>query len=235
MVWGKLKALLGFKEKEEVLKREILAAMSLYVVNDEKLDSRVKESRSFHNQLKQIYKLQSEQSKAEEKLRKLAALMERVDMKLDEVATPWCRAGTQSQYSVVMREWSRLHTMMLDLVNTMRDWLERVEEERHRRKRRRRKKETFSLSPRIQKEEIVRKTVSFVVREYLPRALAIMKSSWGDKDVTPSWVGTIQPQIFPQPTIGFPIRQQDLGSIGGGALQERRPIVRRPMEEERYD
>ena len=213
-MWEALKRLLRIRD-EAASKREVLSQMSIYIVSDEKAEERLRKLREFYdvrNQVINLYKdFEGRRLTPEQALEALLDYMNLLNQYLDTVAVPYLRALDDKNASVIVRAWSRLNGYFFDIGDTFLNWFKRVTvlEERIREGRATEDevKAYNALKPRLPKDVIVSSFLSFVIREYLPRAEAIMRVSWSSADVTPSWVGAIQPQIIQVP--GAPPPRED--------------------------
>jgi len=200
-VWDRLKKWLGLSE--EASRTDVLSALNLYTIKDEKMEERLRQTEEFYAVRTAIIELfrdfERRRLTPEQALEELLDNMNLLNQYLDTTAIPYLRALDDKNASVAVRAWSMLNGYFFDIGSTFLNWFKRVNalEERIREGRATEDevKAYNALKPRLPKDVIVSSFLSFVIREYLPRAEAIMRVSWSSMDVTPAWVGSVQPVL----------------------------------------
>jgi len=229
-MWEVLNRLLG-RGEEPASRTETLASMGTYIVSDEKLKERLKMLEEFYQVKERIVALKEQVNYTDpvECLGNLIVYMNSLNRLLDSVATPYFRALNSREASIAMHAWSELNGYFFDMAYTLRNWFLQLKKAKEGR--------TFSpdegedearrivFQPRLPESVSTSNFLSFIIREYLPRAEALVRTSWSSSDVTPAWIGAIQPQMV-NPAMLPPIRTFDTGSFGGEEERERKPTRR---------
>jgi hypothetical protein len=224
-MWDALLRFLGFKSSEEAKPRDALEAMGLFVVSDEKLGERLRLLKSFYDLRNEVVALKAKaetgEMTPEEALERLIEYMNAINEMIDKAAVPWWRALDSREASIIMRAWSDINGYFFDLTHTLRNWFRRVHALEEKAKACAESDDVMegsralallrALRPRLPKEILVGAFLSMVIREWLPRAEALVRISWSSVDVTPSWTGVIQPVVQVAPP-GPPMRVLDTGS-----------------------
>ena len=202
MVWEPLARFLGIKKSEGAGREDILARMGLWVIKDERLENRVKRLNEFYVIMRNINGLRLDVNKRapEEILEDLIQQLNELNELIDAVATPYWRGLSTPQAGVVMRAWSLIHAYVANWASALLEWFKRIEEG----------KISETAKPMRPKEELVSALLEIVMMDYAPRALTLLKNSWSDLDITPSWAGVVQPQLGYGG--GSPIPTYDTGS-----------------------
>lgn len=119
----------------------------------------------------------------EVKMRLIAKNLHSINQQLNEIAIPWCRAGSEAGYLNVIHGWSGLYTQFSDMATYVMSMLKKYSQ-------------IESLDPETSKEELVRKFHTWFQTIYLRYAQLILGVSWSDKDVSQAWNLTVfQPPI----------------------------------------
>jgi len=211
-MWDALKALLGIKKDSEG-RQDALAKMGIFIVGDGRMDERIKELTDFYIYRDNIVALKTAVETGtytpEECLKSLIENMNLLNQQIDRIATPYWRALSRHESSIVMRAWSEINGYFFDMSHTLQNWFNRLSKNPN---------EIDNLNnlvkPRLPKSVLISAFLTMVIREYLPRAETLMRVSWADIDVIPSWAGSIQPMVQPYGYMGGypPVRQFDTGS-----------------------
>ena len=227
MAWRNLLKALGIKKEEKVVREEAFARMGLYVVKDDRLEQRTELLAEFYKIMSEIDNLKLNVGDVPpEKI--LEDLLERLNMlnkQIDRVATPYWRALSTPQAGVIMRSWSMIHAYVTSWASTLLTWFRRIEQAEA--------EGREVVKPVRPKEELVQSLLEVVLVDYAPRALTLLKNSWSDVDVTPSWVGIIQP-VIGAGYYGPPVPVYDTGSFAEKRIQpleEHLGLVRKRREE----
>ena len=170
-------------------------------------------------------KLNARETEPTQILENLLERLNSLNRQIDYVATPYWRALSTPQTGVVMRAWSMIHSYVVNWASSLLTWFRKVEQAESE------SKEDYErIKPRRPKEELVEALLEIVLMDYGPRALALLKNSWSESDVTPSWAGVIQPVMTPG--YGPPTPVYDTGSpaVRGHPFEEH-GVVRRRREE----
>jgi hypothetical protein len=222
MVWEQLKGILGIKGKEGV-RQDAFAKMGLYIINDDRLDQRTKLLEDLYQTANEISNIRLNLGESVSPEQCLEAVIERLstlNQQIDHVATPYWRALSTDSGTALMRAWSMIHSYVLNWASSLLSWFQRIEKA---------KKENADddvAKPTRSKEELVASLLEVVLMDYMPRALTLVKGSWTDKDVSPSWAGVIQPVM---PASYGPTPVYDTGSIRQGEDQSKTGrVIRRP-------
>ncbi|MEM2944629.1 MAG: hypothetical protein QW087_07815, partial [Methanomassiliicoccales archaeon] len=117
-------------------------------------------------------------SKAEKSLEAIEEQVNAVNKTLHQVAIPFGRGGSEKWYAEAMSGWSTLHTKMLDIIHAAKSLLERS---------------SSRFATESEKKELVGKVWNFFQNVYMKYALLIAEISWYREDVSPGWMGAIQP------------------------------------------
>jgi hypothetical protein len=214
-MWDALRNFLGLK-KSETVRQEALAKMGIFIVKDERVEQRVQELADLYRYRDAIVALKSEvetgRKTPEECLDELIANMNLLNKQIDRIATPYWRALNSSLAATVMRAWGDINGYFFDISYTLKNWFQRIAKAEAQNNRDD-DSDFVVLRPRLPKSVLITAFLTMVIREYLPRAETVVRVSWGEVDVTPSWAGAIQPIVQPQMGYGMPpIRQYDTGS-----------------------
>ena len=243
-MWDALRNFLGIK-KSEAVRQEALAKMGIFIVKDERVEQRVRELADFYAYRDAIVALKEKAEAGlmtpEECLGTLIANMNMLNKQIDRIATPYWRALSDHNAGVVMRAWSEIVGYFFDVSYTLQNWFKRLQLAENQAQNNSEKDSGNQLSlllpvrPRLPKSVLISAFLTMVIREYLPRAETLVRVSWTETDVTPSWAGAIQPIVQPQMGYGIPpIRQYDTGS----PTEQQQPytgppdIIRHKKEEE---
>jgi hypothetical protein len=220
-MWDALKRFLGVRRGEEATRQEMLAKMGIFLVKDERVEQRVKELADFYAYRDAIVSLK-EKAEAdlitpEECLSSLIANMNMLNKQIDRIATPYWRALSDRNAGIVMRAWSEIVGYFFDVSYTLLNWFKRLQaaesQMQNNSEGNQLSSQLLPIRPRLPKSVLISAFLTMVIREYLPRAETLVRVSWTETDVTPSWAGAIQPVIQPQIGYGIPpIRQYDTGS-----------------------
>jgi hypothetical protein len=213
-MWDALRNFLGLK-KSEAVRQEALAKMGIFIVKDERVEQRVGELADFYSYRNTIVALKSEvetgQMTPEQCLEKLIQNMNLLNKQIDRIATPYWRALSNREAGIVMKAWSEINGYFFDISYTLKNWFQRIVKAENNNGKA--DDDFYVLHPRLPKSVLVNAFLTMVIREYLPRAETVVRVSWTETDVTPSWAGAIQPIVQPQMGYGIPpIRQYDTGS-----------------------
>jgi hypothetical protein len=242
-MWDALKRFLGIRKGEEATRQEVLAKMGIFLVKDERVEQRVQELADFYRYRDTIVALKSEvetgRKTPEECLDELIANMNLLNKQIDRIATPYWRALNSSLAATVMRAWGDINGYFFDISYTLKNWFQRIAKAEAQNNGDDSDDSDFIvLRPRLPKSVLITAFLTMVIREYLPRAETLVRVSWGEADVTPSWAGAIQPVVQPALPYGIPpIRHFDTGSPAA-ELEQEQPftapstgIIRRRKEE----
>jgi hypothetical protein len=221
-MWDVLKNFLGIK-KSEAVRQEVFAKMGIFIVKDERVEQRVKELADFYAYRDAIVALKEKAEAGlmtpEECLGTLIVNMNMLNKQIDRIATPYWRALSDHNAGAVMRAWSEIVGYFFDVSYTLQNWFKRLQIAENQAQNNNEGNGGNQLSlllpvrPRLPKSVLISAFLTMVIREYLPRAETLVRVSWTETDVTPSWAGAIQPIVQPQMGYGIPpIRQYDTGS-----------------------
>jgi len=240
-MWDELKNFLGLK-KTDTARQDALAKMGIFIVKDERVEQRVRELADFYVYRDAVVALKEKAEAGfitpEECLSNLIVNVNMLNKQIDRIATPYWRALSDHNAGVVMRAWSEIVGYFFDVSYTLQNWFRRLQIAEN--QARNGNGETqlsmlLPIRPRLPKNVLISAFLTMVIREYLPRAETLVRVSWTDMDVTPSWAGAIQPIVQPQMGYGIPpMRQYDAGSPSEQAEQPygNVPAVMRHRKEE---
>jgi len=217
-VWKALLEFLGIRRREEPKPRDALETMGIFIVKDERLEERLRLLEEFYKTRDEIVALKARAETGElapeEALEKLIDDMNATVKLIDKIATPWWRALDRGVRATIMRAWGDINGYFFDVAHTLLNWFKRahlIESVR---------KSTTTIGafkPRLPKGVLVGSFLTLVIREWLPRAEALVRTSWAGEDVAPSWTSVIQPTIR-LPESGAPTRaisEEELRRRGG--------------------
>jgi hypothetical protein len=126
-----------------------------------------------------------------------------------------------------MRAWGDINGYFFDISYTLKNWFQRIAKAETQNNGDNSDEGDFIvLRPRLPKSVLITAFLTMVIREYLPRAETLVRVSWGEADVTPSWAGAIQPVVQPALPYGIPpIRHFDTGSPTTAEPEQTQPIT----------
>jgi hypothetical protein len=229
-MWDALKRFLGVRKGEEATRQEVLAKMGIFLVKDERVEQRVQELADFYKHRDTIVALKSEvetgRKTPEECLEELIVNMNLLNKQIDRIATPYWRALNSSLAATVMRAWGDINGYFFDISYTLKNWFQRIAKAETQNNGDGDGSDFIVLRPRLPKSVLITAFLTMVIREYLPRAETLVRVSWGEADVTPSWAGAIQPVVQPALPYGIPpIRHFDTGSPTTAEPEQTQPIT----------
>jgi hypothetical protein len=240
-MWDALKNFLGLK-KSDTVRQDALAKMGIFIVKDERVEQRVRELADFYVYRDAVVALKEKAEAGlmtpEECLSNLIVNINMLNKQIDRIATPYWRALSDHNAGVVMRAWSEIVGYFFDVSYTLQNWFRRLQTAENQARNGNGETQLSMLlpvRPRLPKNVLISAFLTMVIREYLPRAETLVRVSWTETDVTPSWAGAIQPIVQPQMGYGIPpMRQYDAGSPSEQAEQPygNVPAVMRHRKEE---
>jgi hypothetical protein len=178
-----LRSIFG-KKKDERSVREDFERLGLTVISDERLRERLEGYKKLYDYIqKHSGVVPFEDATPEDKLNKLNDFVHNVNTMIQSLAIPWLRAGDEKVREggrLIVRGWSRLYTLILDMLTTSKHLLATIGEKER------------TIEPTLLKEELIRKLISFIQKFYVPYALMIAGASWLREDVSPSWNVVVQ-------------------------------------------
>jgi hypothetical protein len=202
-----LRGLFGKKKEEERSIRKDFEKLGLTVISDERLRERLENYKKLYDYIqKHSGVVPFGDATPEEKLNKLNDFVHNVNTTIQSLAIPWLRAGDEKVREggrLIVRGWSRLYTLILDMLTTSKHLLATIGEKER------------TIEPTLLKEELIRKLISFIQKFYIPYALMIAGASWLREDVSPSWnvvVQAIPPSYIP-PIEESPKTEEELEKI----------------------
>jgi hypothetical protein len=191
--------------------QDLLKRLGLSVVKDEKLDERVKNLEQFHKYVEAVS--QPKGKAAEERAASLRDQLQLINKQLQMISVPWGRAGSVSWYAEAMRGWTGIHTITVDIADSVLALMRRSEyaqawhnqsgqtgqpnnpgpegRDAHG------QEQSGQDVPERQKEELFAKLQHFVTRFYVRYAMLIASISWFGEDVAPSWSAVVQYPFMP--------------------------------------
>jgi len=185
-----------FKKKEERSIRSDFEKLGLTVISDERLRERLASYKELYDYIQKhtgiaIFDIEDS---PEKKLKKLNDFTHKINEIIQIIAIPWLRAGDEKVREggrLIIRGWNKLYSLILDLLTGVDHLLTSMSEK------------GSAIEPRILKEELIRKTVSFIQKFYVPYALMITGVSFVKEDVSPAWSVVIQSLPTTAPPYAF--------------------------------
>lgn len=225
MLWERIAEALGIR-KEEVTPRDVLEALGIHLVGDERVEARLALLEEFYRCRNQVVALKQAVETGditpEKALRDALDQLNELNKSIDSVAIPFLRALDNREAAVMVKAWSEVNGYFFDVGYTLLNWFERVnavevelkktlaEKSREARETLGKLRERLVSRPRLPKSVLVSTYLSLIIREYLPRAETLVRISWSSADVKPSWLGAIQTVV--QAVTAPPTPVEDLGS-----------------------
>jgi len=151
--------------------------LGMTILNDEKLMARLGVYEEMHAMMRHTGICDPEHG-----LDTIEAQVHAVSDTLHQVAIPFGRAGSEKWYAEIMRGWSTLYTVMLDIVHSARSLLERGDA-------------AGWHGSEAGRRELIGKVWNFFQNVYMRYALLIAEISWFHEDVSPSWSTVIMPPM----------------------------------------